>query len=1094
MTTLLNNRITYLGVLLILVFSCKKEETKIKHTNTEFLFSVVSSNNSGVDFKNTVQQDNAFNCLNYTYALAGGGVAVGDFNNDGLEDIYFTSNQNSNKLYLNDGNFKFDDITKSANVEDDKGWSTGVSLVDINNDGWLDMYVCKSASLDNNELRKNKLFINQKNNTFKEEAQNWGLDNDGFSMQSYFFDYDKDGDLDMYLVNHRIDFENTLRLEKKENQKLDPQTSDHLFRNDENTFTDVTLTAGIANKAWGLSASIGDFNNDGWPDIYVANDYIIPDYLYINKKNGTFSNQVNTRLNHISYNSMGSDFADINNDFLPDLMVLEMSAEDHIRSKENMPSMNTEGFQKIINAKYQYPYMSNMLQINNGNGSFSDIAQLANVAKTDWSWSTLLADFDNDGHKDIVVTNGIERNFANQDYAEKIKENLDNNISMTKMEVIEMIPSEKIANYIYKNNTDLTFDDATKKWGFDAKINSNGIAYADLDNDGDLDLVMNNMSDIASIYRNNATNNFLKIKLKGTSKNKQAIGAKVKIYTDKGNQYQEIYPSRGYLSSVSTTLNFGLKNKETINIVEVIWDNGLVTKLENVNTNQTLVLNISDAKNSKPIKIEVNRKIKQENPKRLGIDYQHQENNFNDFSKQVLLPQKLSQKGPAMAVADINNDGLEDFFVGGAKGQSAEIYLQEKSGSFKKMNQNSFLKDKNYEDINSSFFDADADGDLDLYVVSANYEVTENSKFSQDRLYLNNGKGVFLKSNNLPKNLTATNCIRSFDYDNDGDQDLFIGASELSGKYPLHGKSYILENKNGSFKDVTNKIATAFSDIGIVKDILFSDIDNDNDKDILVVGYWFPITIFENQNGKFLKSNIEDFKNSNGWYNNISEIDIDNDGDKDYVVGNLGNNNKFHPTKEKPLHIYASNFDKNQTFDMVLSKEYKGNLVPLRGKECSTQQNSFIKDKTKTYKEFANSTLIDIYGDDALKSSYHKKVYEFSSMLIKNNGDKTFTLQKLPNSAQLGPTLSFEISDVNNDGLLDVVGVGAIHETEVETIRYDANIGYILAGTKEGNLKPYKDLNFYNAKNAKQIKNIKIGNANFFIVANNDNVLSVFKQ
>ena len=380
-------------------------------------------------------------------------------------------------------------------MEDKQGWSTGISVIDINNDGWQDIYVCKSASLNDNELKKNKLFINQKNNTFKEEAKKWSLDSDGFSMQSYFFDYDKDGDLDMYLVNHRVDFENTLRLEKIGSQKLNPQTSDHLFRNDGNKFTDITLTSGIANKAWGLSASIGDFNNDGWPDIYVANDYIIPDFLYINKRNGTFSNQINTRLNHISYNSMGSDFADINNDFLLDLMVLEMSAQDHIRSKENMPSMNTEGFKKIVDAEYHFPYMSNMLQLNNGNGSFSDISQLANVAKTDWSWSTLIADFDNDGYKDIVVTNGIERNFANQDYARKIKENLDNNVSMTKMEVIEMIPSEKIANYIYKNKANLSFDDVTKKWGFQQKTNSNGIAYADLDNDGDLDLVLNNMSD-----------------------------------------------------------------------------------------------------------------------------------------------------------------------------------------------------------------------------------------------------------------------------------------------------------------------------------------------------------------------------------------------------------------------------------------------------------------------------------------------------------------------------------------------------------------------------------------------------------------------
>jgi len=602
------------------------------------------------------------------------------------------------------------------------------------------------------------------------------------------------------------------------------------------------------------------------------------------------------------------------------------------------------------------------------------------------------------------------------------------------------------------------------------------------------------MSDLASIYKNNSTNNFLKIKLKGDKKNKNAIGSIVKVYSDEGNQYQDVYTSRGYLSSVSKTLNFGFKKQEKVNVVEVIWYNGMVTRLKDVKVNQTLVLNINKASRNRVLKQKVNRNIKPINPKRLGIDFIHKENDFNDFDKQVLLPQKLSQKGPAISVADINNDGLEDFFVGGARNQPAEIYIQNVNGGFTKSIQKSLEKDAGFEDISSLFFDADTDGDLDLYLVSSNYEVSEKSDFSQDRLYLNNGKGVFSKSNNLPKNLNATNVVKAFDYDTDGDEDLFIGASALSGKYPLSGKSFILENRNGVFKEVTKNINKEFSDIGIVKDILFSDVDNDGDKDLFVVGHWFPITFLENQKGKFFKSKTQDFVDTNGWWNTITEIDIDNDGNKDYVVGNLGENNKFHPTKEKPLHIYANNFDDNETFDMVLSKEYKGNLVPLRGKECSTQQNSFVSDKTRTYKDFANSTLLDIYGDDALKSSYHREVYEFSSILIKNNGDKTFTLQKLPNSAQLGPTLSFEISDVNNDGLLDIIGVGAIHESEVETIRYDANIGYVLAGTKKGNLKTYKDLNFYNAKNAKQIKNIKIGNANFFIVANNDNTLSVFKQ
>jgi enediyne biosynthesis protein E4 len=1083
---------TIIVLVVISSFSCDRVGFSKKTSSAKTLFTLIPSSQTQINFSNLVQQDDRFNCIRYTYALNGGGVAVGDINNDGLQDVYFTSNQQSNKLYLNKGNFEFEDITVQANVADSEGWTTGTTMIDINNDGWLDIYVCKSASLDDDELRKNKLYINKKDGTFKEEAHTFGLDDQGFSIQAYFLDYDKDGDLDMYLVNHRVDFQNTLRIEQRENQKMYPETSDHLYRNDNNYFTDVTVESRIINKAWGLSASIGDFNNDGWPDIYVANDYIIPDFLYINNHDGTFSNELNTSFKHISYNSMGSDFADINNDFLPDLMVLEMSAEDHIRSKENMASMNTQAFEKIVSSGYNYPYMANVLQLNNGNGTFSDVGQLAGVSKTDWSWAPLIADFDNDGFKDIFITNGVDRNFSNQDYAHKVKSNLDKKIPMTIKEVVNMMPSEQLANYSFKNNGDLSFTNTTESWGLDKKVNSNGVAYADLDNDGDLDLIVNNMSAPASIYKNNSVGNYITIKLIGGNKNKNAIGAKVKIFTKNKKQYQEVYASRGYQSSVSYVLNFGLGDEKVIDKIEVVWDNGSVSVLENTTANQTIVMDSNDNSPMQPSVVKANRNFISVNSLQLGIDFKHQENVFNDFSRQVLLPQKLSQQGPALSVGDVNKDGLDDFYVGGAQGQSGKLYVQNSSGKFDVSVQSDFEKDKEYEDNGSLFFDANNDGFLDLYVTSGGYELAENSPLLQDRLYLNNQKGKFIKSTVLPKLLSNTKAVKAIDFDLDGDLDLAIGGQCIPGKYPLVSQSYFLRNDKGIFKNVTATVAPQFSNIGIVNDFIFSDYDNDGAKDLIVVGDWMPITVFKNTKGHFEIINTPQFKNTEGWWNTVAEVDIDKDGDLDYFFGNLGGNNKFHPSVEKPLHIYGNNFDNNATYDMVLSKQYKGNLVPVRGKECSTQQNAFVSQKAPTYKSFAESSLADIYGDKELKSSYHKQVFQLKSGYALNNGKGSYIFKELPNTAQTGPTMSFVFEDINRDGYQDVIGIGGIYESEVETIRYDSNVGYILFGDAKGNLKPYKDLNFYNVLNAKQIKKITIAGKTQIMIANNNAPLAFY--
>ncbi len=1078
----------------VLIFnSCSEPSKKVQHKKSAVLFTSLDNSHTNIHFTNKVTENLYFNFLNYPYIYNGGGLAVGDINNDGLEDLYFTSNQNSNKLYLNQGDFKFKDITITANVTDDKGWSTGVTMIDVNNDGWLDMYVCKSGSLDNHELRKNKLFINQKDNTFKESAAQYGLDFYGFSIQSYFFDMDNDGDLDMYLVNHRIDFRNNITLDLARDKQIEDYGSDQLFRNDNGKYTNVTDAAGVANKAWGLSASIGDFNNDGWLDVYVANDFFHPDYLYINNKNGTFTDQAQTRFKHISNNSMGSDFADINNDLQSDLIVLDMMAEDHIRGKKNMAAMNTNSFNMMVNAGYHHQYMSNVLQLNRGDGTYSEIGQLAGIAKTDWSWAPLIADFDNDGFKDIFITNGIDHDLSNQDFRDQMRQNIMDRKKVSLEDAIALMPSEKLQNYFYKNNGDLTFKKVSTLWGITQKINSNGTVYSDLDNDGDLDLIVNNQSDIATIYKNNSTNNTINFVLKGNKQNRNGIGTKIYVYSDSLQQFKEHFISRGYQSSTTHKVHFGIGNRKTIDSIQVIWFDGLKQVIKNKEANQTITLDYKNAQQSERINLAQNSLFEVVNPKKIGVNYIHKENAFNDLDVQLLLPQKQSEITSALAVADVNKDGLEDFFVGNAKGSAANLYIQKNDGTFYKSSQALFDTEKEFEDTDAHFFDADNDGDVDLYVTSGGYELKENSLFLQDRIYINNGKGDFKKSNRLPKMLSYTKGITSADFDKDGDLDLFVGSRVISGKYPLSNPSYLLENKNGKFVNVTQEKLPDFSAIKMANDAVFSDFDNDGDADLLVVGEWMPIIIFENNNGEFTQKKLPVLEKSNGWQQNITEIDINNDGYKDYIIGNWGENNKFHPTKEKPLHIYADYFDDNTSFDIALSKISKGKLVPIRGRECSTQQTPFLKEKITKYSQFANASMDEIYGEEKLKNATHYTAYNFSSILLKNKGNGQFDIKILPKHSQFSPTLSYETHDINNDGFLDIFGVGNVYDAEVETIRYDASKGYILLGNKTGNYQVNNDISYFNDNEAKAIKKITINNKLHFIILNKDSELGILK-
>ena len=1078
---------------LVFCFSCAENTPLPYQDYKNNVFTSIPQSHSKIDFENTVEENVDFNFLNFSYIYNGGGVAVGDINNDGLEDIYFTSNQNSNKLYLNKGHFVFEDITKRAHVENDKGWSTGVTMVDINNDGWLDIYVCKSGSLNNRKARQNKLFINQKNNRFKEEALKYGLQEYSFSTQAYFLDYDKDGDLDMFLVNHRADIRNDMLItDPKLQPRLTKDDIDRLFRNDNGTFIDVTKSSGVAKKAWGLSASIGDFNNDSWPDIYVANDFLEPDFLYINNKNGTFTDEVLTRFNHISANSMGSDFADINNDLLPDLLVLDMMAADRKRGKENMATMSTAKFNRMVNKGYHYQYMTNVLQLNNGNKTFSEIGQFSGIAKTDWSWAPLIADFNNDGFNDIFITNGIEKDLSNQDFRNTMrikqrnynkKESLDTAISL--------IPAVKLSNYMFINNADYTFKDVSLGFGFEAKINSNGAAYADFDNDGDLDLVLNNQSDKASIYRNNTEANYITIRLEGPEHNIKGIGAKVEVYTNNTQQLKELYTSRGYQSSVSSNLNFGLGDSKIVDSLKVIWNDNKTQLLINIEANKRLTLSYSKAKKEDVIVKKEVSLFDSISASSIGINYKHRSVNFDDYSLQLLLPQKQSTIDNALSVADVNNDGLDDIFIGNTLGFPAELYIQNDFGTFVKTNQELFGKDKAYNDNNALFFDADNDGDLDLFVASGNYSQTQNSILLQDRLYINDGKGHFSKGM-LPKMLTITKTIAAGDFDNDGDQDLFVGGRLIPGKYPIAPTSYLLENRNGNFINATSKRAKELLSVGLVNDAKFSDYDNDGDYDLVLAGEWMPITFLNNDKGVFTKVDLPTNKNI-GWFQTIKAIDYDADGDDDYFVGNFGKNNKFHPTEKTPLHIYSSNFDDNSSYDIALSKESNGDLFPIRGKECSAQQTPFLYEKIETFSEFANSNIIDVYGIENIENALHLEASSFSSYYIQNNGHGNLEFISLPNKAQFGPTLDFEFLDLNKDGVLEVLGVGAIYDSEVETIRYDASQGYVLTHNNDNKISIYKDLISLTNKEVKAIESIYIkGELHLLLLCVNDE-LSVLK-
>jgi hypothetical protein len=1083
-------------IMVVSVISCQKSQRNLYPETLTVGLQLLSSEKTGIDFSNSLRESKFFNHYYYSQIYVGSGVAIGDINNDGLPDIFFGGNQVSDRLYLNKGNFQFEDITKKSRVAKNSGWTWGVTMADVNADGYLDIYVSRNGNSMNPEDRQNQLYINNQDLTFTESARAYGLADLGYSTQAVFFDMDNDGDLDMYQVNQPADKKLLLV------NKIPPEHlkffRDRLYRNDNGRFKDVSEQVGISRDfAYGLSVNASDFNNDGWVDLYVANDYAEPDFMYFNNGDGTFRNVINDQLKHITQLSMGSDTGDVNNDGLIDLITTDMTPEDHYRSKTNMASMSTEAFNTLVEAGAHHQYMANALQINTGMGSFSDVANLAGISNTDWSWASLLVDLDNDGWKDIVVSNGIKKDVDNNDYRTIVK-NLGKMTSAEELyQVSKNTPSVPISNYIFRNKGSLEFENVSKDWGFDTPSFSSGMAYGDLDGDGDLDIVINNMDAPAFVYENKATGNFLKIELKGSDKNRFGIGAKAIIHHNGKKQIVENNVTRGFISSVEPGLFFGLGKDLDIEKVEVIWPDGKVNVFENVRANKVLIAKYSKAKPRVKEIIESETLVSEIKTSDIGLDYLHKENEFDDYAEEILLPHKLSQNGPFSAVGDVNGDDLEDIFFGGAAGQSGILYIQKEHGLFEKSTSQPWEQEKDSEDLGCLFLDVDGDNDLDLFIASGGSEFKRGNILLKDRLYINNGFGEFVKSNKaLPVILESSQCVKSADIDNDGDLDLFVGTRLIPGKYAFPATSYILINENGKFKKASTETAPDLKNIGMVTDAVFTDIDQDGDQDLMIVGEWMQIVVLENTDGIFTNSSEKyGLSDTRGIWWSITASDLDNDGDDDYVIGNLGKNNKFKASKEHPFKLYANDFDNNGTNDIVLAKFYKDDYVPLRGRECTSQQMPFVAEKFKDYHSFASSKLVDILPEEKIEDAIVYEINNFESIILINENAKLLR-KTLPIQAQISPVKSSLVMDFNNDGNKDILIIGNHYGVEVETVRYDAGIGSLLLGDGKNNFRymPPLESGFYVPFDSRDIKYLKQDNRNLIIVTNNNAPLTIFNS
>lgn len=1074
------------------------------------MFTALNSNSTGIKFTNTIENEKELNIFTYRNFYNGGGVAIGDINNDNLPDIFFTANQGENRLYLNKGGFRFEDISAQAQIEGNNVWSTGVVMVDINNDGLLDIYVCNAGNVKGDNL-KNELFINNGDLTFTEKAEDYNLAESGLTTHAAFFDYDKDGDLDVYILNNSFIPVNSLNYSnKRELRDVDWDVpnilkggGDKLLRNDNGKFIDVSEASGIYGSliGFGLGVTVGDINKDSYPDIYVSNDFYERDYLYINNQDGTFTESIKNWTTHTSLSSMGADMADINNDGSPDVFVTDMLPEQNKRLKETTLFETYDVYQRKQRLDFDHQYMQNSLQLNIGGNRLAEIANLSGVSKTDWSWGALIFDMDNDGYKDIFVCNGIYHDLTNQDFMNFFANDIIQNMVLTgkKEEVsniINKMPSSAIKNYAFKNSGNLEFKNVTSSWGFDKPTFSNGAAYGDLDNDGDLDLVINNVNQEALVYKNNTdivtSNNYIKVNLKGKSPNIFGIGSKIKVHLSNEIILHEVIPSRGFQSSVDYVQTIGTGAK-TIDSIQIIWPDDTYETLTNVLPNKAYTIYQTNATSGYTVEKEKAHSTYFSEVK-TSLD-SHKENNHVDFNYEGLIYQMLSKEGPTIAVADVNNDGKDDIFVGGAKGDTANLYFQTPSGTFISTSSQDFKIDKNLEDTASVFFDADNDGDIDLMVSSGGNEVNDE-KLYKTRLYLNNGKGYFYKSKtNISSSFHNASVISPHDFDNDGDIDVFIGYRSVPAVYGINAKHQLLENNgNGEFKDITKNKAYAFQELGMVTDACWYDFDSDGNKDLILTEDWGSPKIFKN-NGKQLVAYKTSLNTLKGWWNTIKVADFNSDGLPDLILGNNGLNIPYKPSNENPIKIYVNDFDNNGTIEQIITETINGKDIPILTKHELTAQIVSLKKKNLKFSDYATKSIHELFSEDVISQSIVREVNTSETIVAINAKDGNFEILSLPIQAQFSSVNAISVLDINNDSHLDLLLGGNKYHLKPQYSRLDANHGGLLLGNGKGafNWVDYNTSGFIVNGEVKNISVIKGSKDPLFLVGINNEQPKIFQ-